>query len=134
MAEILIEFTIPLPPVTKKNSSRIVYSYNKGQPKLIPSKRFTEYQKSCGWFIKKPSKSIECKVNIKAVYCMPTRRRVDITNLHSALHDVLVHYGVIKDDSCDIVVATDGSRVIYDKDNPRTEVTITRSEEVTGFE
>jgi len=28
-------------------------------------------------------------INIKAIYYMPTRRVVDITNLHSALHDVL---------------------------------------------
>ncbi len=133
MSEILLKFTIPLPPITKKNSSQIVFSYNKGKPKLIPSKKFTEYQKSCGWFINKPSKPLECKINIKAIYYMPTRRRVDITNLHSALHDVLVHYNVIKDDSCDIVAATDGSRVIYDKNAPRTEVTISEFDEVTGY-
>ena len=60
---------------------------------------------------------------------MPTKHRVDITNLHSALHDILVHYQVIEDDNSNIVKATDGSRVLYDKENPRTEIYITRFEE-----
>ena len=68
-------------------------------------------------------------MNIRALYFMPARRKVDITNLESALMDVLVKYGVIADDNCRIVVSTDGSRVMYDKENPRTEVTITKSKE-----
>lgn len=128
-----MRFTIPLEPRSKKNSSRVVKAAN-GRTFVVPSKEFTEYQKSCGWFIPIPDKPIECKVNIKAIYYMKTRRRVDITNLHSALHDVLVHYGVIADDNMKIVIGTDGSRVRYDKNNPRTEVEITKSEEVTGFE
>ena len=70
--------------------------------------------------------AIDYPVNVKAIYYMPTRRVVDITNLHSALHDVLVKAGVLQDDNSRIVVSTDGSRVRYDKDNPRTEVEITR--------
>ena len=61
---------------------------------------------------------------------MPTKRRVDLINLHSALHDVLVHYKVIEDDNSKIVVSTDGSRVRYSKENPRTEVEITDSQEI----
>ncbi|MDO4302125.1 MAG: RusA family crossover junction endodeoxyribonuclease [Clostridia bacterium] len=132
MSDELLRFTIPLTPITKKNSSQIVVC--SGKPRIIPSKKFREYQEACGWFIHKLDKPIECKCNIKAVYYMPTRRRVDITNLHSALHDILVHYGIIADDNCKIVIGTDGSRVRYDKENPRTEVVITKVEEVTGFE
>ena len=36
---------------------------------------------------------------------------------------------VTKKNSMQIVVSTDGSRVMYDKENPRTEVTITKSKE-----
>lgn len=129
----MLKFTIPIEPRTKKNGSRIVNGKN-GRPYVIPSKKFIEYQEQCGWFVPKPPKPIACKVNIKAVYYMSTRRRVDITNLHSALHDILVHYGVIEDDNMKIVIATDGSRVRYDKQNPRTEVEITRLDEITGFE
>ncbi len=126
--QVLYRVTIPLIPRTKKNNMRV---FGK---KPIPSKAFIEYQEDCKWFIKPPDEPISCKCNIKAIYYMPTRRRVDITNLHSALHDILVHYGVIADDNCKIVIATDGSRVRYDKDNPRTEVIITVCDEVTGFE
>ena len=51
----------------------------------------------------------------------------DLTNLHEALHDILVKYHVIADDNCKIIVSTDGSRVLYDRENPRTEVTITKA-------
>lgn len=132
MAEVLWQCIIPLKPVTKKNSSRIVK--RNGKPVPIPSKKFEEYQEDCKWFIKPPAEPIDCKCNIKAVYYMPDRRRVDITNLHNALHDMLVHFGVIKDDNCKIVVGTDGSRVRVDKKNSRTEITITKIEEITGFE
>lgn len=132
MADILWQCTIPLKPVTKKNSNQIVTS--NGKYRLIPSEKFLKYQRDCKWFIKPPAEPIDCKCNIKAIYYMPDRHRVDITNLHNALHDVLVHFEVIKDDNCKIVVGTDGSRVKVDRQNPRTEVTITKVEEITGFE
>ncbi|MCI5892254.1 MAG: RusA family crossover junction endodeoxyribonuclease [Clostridiales bacterium] len=129
-----IKFTIPIEPRTKKNGSRIQKNKKTGRRFVAPSKQFSEYQDSCDKYMPKVTRPIACKINIKAVYYMRTRRRVDITNLHSALHDILVHYGVIEDDNMNIVIATDGSRVRYDKQNPRTEVEITRMNEVTGFE
>ena len=39
--------------------------------------------------------------------------------------DILVLAGVLADDNSSIAVAHDGSRVLYDKDEPRTEITIT---------
>jgi hypothetical protein len=39
---------------------------------------------------------------------------------------VLVKYGAIIDDNSLIVASMDGSRVYYDKDNPRTEIYIER--------
>lgn len=95
---------------------------------VIPSPQYTQYQKDCGWFIKPPDKPIESPVNVKAVYYMSTRRKVDLTNLHEALHDVLVHYGVVADDNSEIIVGTDGSKVCFDKNKPRTEVEIQRRE------
>lgn len=129
-----MKFVIGIAPVTKKNSSQILINRKTGKPFVAPSKKFKEYQENCGWFMPKLEKPLDYKVNIRAVYYMATRRKVDITNLNSALHDVLVHYGIIADDNMTIVLATDGSRVRYDKNNPRTEVEITRLEEITGFE
>lgn len=59
---------------------------------------------------------------------MPTHRRVDLTNLLEAIDDVLVHTRVLEDDNSNIIVSHDGSRVLYDKENPRTEVYISRYE------
>lgn len=55
---------------------------------------------------------------------MPSRRRVDLTNLLESADDALVAAGVLADDNSQIIVSHDGSRVLYDKDSPRTEVTI----------
>ena len=46
------------------------------------------------------------------------------TNLLEAIDDVLVKYQVLKDDDSKIIVSHDGSRVLFDPDRPRTEVTI----------
>lgn len=127
----MIKFTIPLNPVTKKNSQMPVFIgkkcpvCHKGQRVLIlPSKAYQKYEKECKKHMPKVE-TIDRAVNVKALYYMKTKRRVDLTNLNEALHDVLVKYGVLADDNNLIVASTDGSRVLYDKENPRTEVEIT---------
>lgn len=91
----------------------------------IPSKAYSEYEKAAGWYLK--PLGIDCPVNIKALYCMPTRRRVDKTNLESALCDVLVRHGVIADDNCRIVAATDGSRVLAGRPDYKDRLTTERA-------
>ena len=122
----MIKFVIDLPPVTKKNSMRMIRKNGKTIP--IPSRAYKEYESAAGRFLK--PLGIDYPVNIKALYYMQTRRIVDKTNLESALCDTLVHNGVLADDNSRIVVATDGSRVLYDKVRPRTEVYIMPMNEV----
>jgi Holliday junction resolvase RusA-like endonuclease len=117
----MIKFTISLPPITKKNHQQIVRV--NGRPMVIPSKQYKQYEKDCSVFLPR-IETINEAVNVKAVYYMQTRRRVDLCNLHEALCDVLVRYGVVEDDNSKIIASMDGSRVEYDKENPRTEVTI----------
>lgn len=69
-------------------------------------------------------RTIDSPVNVQAVFYMDSRRRVDLPNLQNALLDALVNAGLLADDNSNIVVSMDGSRVLYDKKNPRTEVTI----------
>ena len=120
-------FTIHLPPVTKKNSSRIITIA--GRPRIIPSKKYMEYEKASRPFLI-PLK-IDYPVNIKCTFYMQTRRKVDLTNLLSAAMDVLVTHGVIIDDNRDIAALHNGSMVLYDKENPRTEIEITK---LDGYE
>ncbi|PID82024.1 MAG: hypothetical protein CSB16_03440 [Clostridiales bacterium] len=67
---------------------------------------------------------IDYPVNVKSVYYRATRHKVDLNNLHSALHDCLVKAGVLEDDNYKIIASTDGSRVEIDKENPRVEIEI----------
>lgn len=117
-----IAFTIPLDPVTKKNSGRIIKAGK--YPKLLPSEAYTAYERDCGYFIKGKGIGINEPVEITCLFFMRTRRRVDLTNLLNAIDDILVYYSVLADDNSNIVVSHDGSRVLYDKEHPRTEVTI----------
>jgi len=119
----MIDITIPLTPVTKKNSQRIVYAG--GRPMVMPSAKYKAFEKACALYVHKRIVPIDIPVNVKCVYYMPTHRRVDLVNLEEATLDILVKYGVLADDNSNIVVSMDGSRVLYDKDRPRTEITIT---------
>lgn len=125
--ETVLKFIIDLKPVTKKNSQRIVMCGK--YPRILPSKAYEKYEKDCKAFMPHMNEPIDYPVNVKAIYYMPTRRRVDLTNLHEALHDIMVHYHVLADDNSNIVVSTDGSRVLVDKWHPHTEIEITRAGE-----
>ncbi len=124
MTTTMIKFTIPIAPRTKKNSQRIVIV--KGRPMIIPSELYKQYEKDCKEHLPDIRKTIDYPINLKCVYYMPTRRRVDLVNLLEATCDMLVHYGILQDDKSDIVYSHDGSHVSYDKDNPRTEIEIER--------
>lgn len=122
-----IKYVIKIPPITKKNSQQILTNKKTGRPFIMPSAKYKQYEREAQWFLKPaPPRPIECSLNIKCLFYLPTRRRTDLTNLLEAVDDVLVHAGIIQDDHSGIVTAHDGSRVLYDKDNPRTEITITR--------
>lgn len=120
--------TIPGDPRTKKNSQRIITTKT-GKRIPLPSRAFEEYQEQCQWHIRRPAQPIDTPVNVRCLYYMKTRRKVDLCNLLEATCDILVHCGVLADDNSNIVVSHDGSRVFYDKDNPRVEITI---EEAAG--
>lgn len=115
-----MQFTIPIEPKTKKNSQQIVMA--NGRPIIIPSKQYKEFEKSALWYIERIG--IDYPVNVKALFYMKTRRRVDLTNLLEALDDCLVKGGMLIDDNSQIIAGHDGSRVLYDKNNPRIEVYI----------
>lgn len=118
-----INIVIELPPVTKKNSQRIVRCGNRMM--LLPSTKYKQYERDAGIFLRgNIGRQITEPVTVTCLFYMPTHRRVDLNNLLEAATDVLVHHGVLHDDNSEIVVSHDGSRVLYDKVNPRTEITI----------
>lgn len=121
----IYKYTIPLPPVTKKNSQRILVNRKTGIPFIAPSSAYKRYEAQAIYFLTpKPKTPLAGCYNVKALFYMPTHRKVDKTNLESAIMDILVNSKILADDNRDIVAATDGTRVYYDKENPRTEIYI----------
>jgi Holliday junction resolvase RusA-like endonuclease len=121
-AQLPIRLTLRGDPRTKKNSQRIA---NNGR--LLQSEPFLQWQNDVGWQIPGNLRNarIAAPVNLKAVFFMQTRHLVDLGNLLNAVCDMLTHYGVIADDNRDIAAGHDGSRVYWDKQNPRVEIEIT---------
>ena len=116
----MLEFVIPLHPITKKNSNI------KTKTGIIPSNAYRAYERDALRVIPpRARRHIDVPVNVCAVYYMAKRIRVDLTNLLNATDDVLVKAGVLSDDNRNIVAGHDGSRVYHDPKNPRTEITIT---------
>lgn len=118
-----LRYVVGLRPITKKNGARIL-QFGKAK-KVVPSEQFIKYQNTAGiYFRPRPEKPIDFPVEVECKFYMPTQHRVDLTNLLEAIDDILVKYGILEDDNSKIIVSHDGSRVLYDKARPRTEITI----------
>ena len=126
-----MKILIPVEPRTKKNSMRLVRLGRRIVP--IPSKQYKDFEEECGrWLQPFSDMEIDKPVNVRCLFYMKTRRRVDLTNLLEAADDVLVKYHVLADDNSQIVAGHDGSRVLYDKASPRIEIEITKMEAHDG--
>lgn len=123
-----MKITIPGKAITKKNSQRILY--RNGRAFIAPSAAYERYEREAGYHLTpRPRKPLAGPLEVKCLYYMPTRHRVDLTNLLEATDDILVKYRIIEDDHSGVIVSHDGSRVLYDHDDPRTEIYITRLED-----
>lgn len=123
----MIKFTIPLAPISKKNSQQILINQATGKPFIMPSKKFKQYETAALWFIPKGI-TIDTACNVKCLFYMPTRRKCDLTNLLESIDDIMVKAGFLVDDDYTIIQSHDGSRVYHDKAKPRTEICITKAE------
>ncbi len=98
-------------------------------PKLLPNEEYERYAKASMPFLNSvygTSGTIDYPVNLKCVFYLDTRRKGDLAGYLQAIQDLLVSAGILADDNRNIVASVDGSAVLYDKVNPRTEVTITK--------
>lgn len=127
------KITIPLPPITKKNSQRILRNRYTGKMFIAPSEQYEQYEQKALWLIPKRA-TINKPVNVKCLFYMPTKRKCDLTNLLEAVDDILVKARVLADDNYTVIQSHDGSRVLYDKKNPRTEIYITEAETTAAVE
>jgi Holliday junction resolvase RusA-like endonuclease len=136
MNEPIYTAMIPIQPKTKKNSQKIIINSRTRRPQVVQGDDFRQYEHDCGFFLKRPAEPFDFPINIKYTFYRKNAQRCDLSNLIAAADDILVKYKIIKDDSFTIVTGHDGSRVHIDKNNPRTEIIITRTltEETGGPE
>ena len=130
ISEKIYRYLIPEIPRTKKNSQQILFNKRTGKPFIKQSEQYNEFETAASYFLQpKPRKPIDYPVTVKCTFYMPTRRKVDKANLEAAIHDILVKYKILADDNRDVLASTDGSRVYYDKENPRAEIEIAQLKE-----
>lgn len=124
-----LKITIHGVPRSKKNSMNIITHPRTGRPMIVQGKAYREYERDAIKQITAMHKAyhVDFPCNIKCIFYRPTKVRVDLVNLLNAVDDMMVKAGVIEDDNWKIIVGHDGSRILFDKDNPRTEITITEA-------
>lgn len=131
-----IKFTLPIRPVTKKNSGQIITNPKTGRPFLVPSPQYKQFEKESLPYlyrVKQEVGVVNYPVNIQCVFYMDARRKVDLSNLLNAVDDAMVASGFILDDNRDIIAGHDGSRVYHDNANPRIEIEITEIKDYTQW-
>lgn len=125
----MLKYIIRMPPVTKKNHQQICIDPRTGKRFVRPSTVYTRYENAAvQCLIPKPDKPLAGRYCVTCLYYMPTLRRVDLSNLLECTHDVLVTAGILEDDNSRIIASVDGSRVLLDRQNPRTEIFIEEME------
>ena len=94
------KYIISLPPITKKNSQQILTNHRTGKPFIAPSKQYKKYEQAAMWYLTpKPKAPLSGRYRVATVFYMPTRRKVDLTNLMEAAHDTLVAAKILADDN-----------------------------------
>ena len=128
--EVIYTAKILLEPRSKKNNQVIKYRKNENgtkTPFISQGDLYKQYEKDCAFFIRRPKQGVITeKVNVRYIFYRSNYKVVDASNLIECADDVLVKYHVLKDDCFKYVAGHDGTRVLVDKENPRTEVYIER--------
>lgn len=135
--ELLAKYVIPLDCRAKKNSHRIAGSgprcpmCGKFQKQFIRNgSTATDFAfRAAQYLYPKPAKPFVCRVQVIYRVYTATWHKKDDLNLYEALDDILVKEKILEDDNRKIIRSRDGSRVLYDKDNPRAEIYIYDYEE-----
>lgn len=121
-------FTIKGSPAIKKNSRTVVRNVRTGRMFPIKSKglqgaeanAYADLMEQKRRTMKLP---IKTPVSVRFVFYRATRHVVDLSNLYELPQDALQKAGILENDA--LIESHDGSRKLYDAENPRTEITIT---------
>ena len=139
--ELLEQYVIPLDTRTKKNHMTIAGTGAKCPACGKRKRQFvrqghanTRYTAEAARFLNpKPKAPINETIQLVYLVYTETQRVVDDLNLYASLDDLLVREKILKDDNRRIIRSRDGSRVLYDKENPRAEIYIYRYREEEDY-
>lgn len=114
----------------KKNSKRIVNI--KGRRMVISSKQYMEWHKTAVQQLEDknvPKDQIDFPIALSVIFYRPDRRKRDLSNMVESINDLLVDYGLLKDDNCDIIKALHVYDGGTDKERPRCKILINEAKE-----
>lgn len=129
-----LKYVIKGDPRTKKNHQTIAGSGSKCPVCHKPQKQWIrqgeahdDYTERAGWQLRpRPMRPIDFPINVRCLFFLAADRIVDDLNLLACVDDLLVENKIIADDNRRIVQGHDGTRSFIDRENPRTEIYITR--------
>lgn len=124
----MLKFVLAFKPVTKKNHSCNIVTKT-GRIAVIPSKAYREFEKKVIEQVETlfgNLEPIDYPINLCAIFYKDRKCKSDLVGYEQALCDALVKAGLLVDDNTNIVKSMDGSRVEYDKENPRIDIVIER--------
>ena len=124
----MINIIINTIPRGKKNSQNIVFNKKTGKRMIIQGEKYKEFEKVAKKYMPQLEKPIDYPINLKCIFYVQDARRRDIANYIEAIQDILVKYNVLEDDCYTIVASLDGCKMEIDRENPRCEIEITKTE------
>ena len=127
--ELLLKFSIPGRPSTKKTSQRVVR--RGGFTKILPSLLYEKYEKHCKEYCEDAWKNhgmpaIDCGVAVKLKVFLDSWIVGDECGYQQAHGDIIQAHSVIQDDMWIHWIDKNEHMIFYDKENPRIEVEIYR--------
>jgi hypothetical protein len=127
---LLLQFTIPGRPSTKKTSQRVVR--RGGFTKILPSLLYEKYEKHCKEYCEEAWKKqdyppIDCGIGIKIKVYLDSWIIGDECGYQQANGDIIQKHEIIANDMWIHWIDKNEHMIFYDKENPRIEVEICRS-------
>ena len=124
---LLLQFTIPGRPSTKKTSQRVVR--RGGFTKILPSLLYEKYEKHCKEYCEEAWKKqdyppIDCGIGIKIKVYLDSWIIGDECGYQQANGDIIQKHEIIANDMWIHWIDKNEHMIFYDKENPRIEVEI----------
>lgn len=120
----MLKIVIPVAPLTKKDSPKMVYNRDDDKMEIYKSKKYKDYCRIAGMYM--DPLNIDFPVNVKMTFFLPNRYPSSLLGLQEAVEEVLVDCNMLSTNDSRVLASTDGSRILFDKTFPRTEIEISR--------